>query len=103
LLSMCQERHGIFSMVRGYHVHKSIWTVAVGEEFELTLGKEPVQTLLAPAAALATACGRSKVACAKKFACLNFRSFYFRIRDGIYKIKLAPYENIPLYSISMIS
>ena len=34
---MCQKRHGILSieaMVRGYHVYKSIWTAAVGEEFE---------------------------------------------------------------------
>ncbi len=47
--------------MRGYHVYKSIWTAAVGEEFEQSLGKEPVETSLAPAAALATACGRSKV------------------------------------------
>jgi hypothetical protein len=34
------------------------------------------------------------------FACLNFRSFYFRIRDGAYEIyKLAPYENFPLYGM----
>jgi hypothetical protein len=38
---MCQERErhhiGIFSieaMVRGYHVYNSIWTAAIGEEFE---------------------------------------------------------------------
>jgi hypothetical protein len=34
---MCQGGHGIFSieaMMRGYHVYKSIWAAAVGEEFE---------------------------------------------------------------------
>ncbi len=48
------------------------------------------ETSLASAAALATACGigqRSRAL--ENFASLNFRSFYFRIRNGAYEI----YEN----------
>jgi hypothetical protein len=60
----------------------------------LPLGKssEPWQrtdteTSLASAAALATACGigqRSRAL--ENFACLKFRSFYFRIWNGAYEI-----------------
>jgi hypothetical protein len=49
------------------------------------------ETSLASAAALATACtiGQRSRVLEKIFACLNFRSFYFRIWDGAYEI----YEN----------
>ena len=57
-----------------------------------SLGKgADTETSLAPAAALATACGvgqRSR-SLEKKFVGSNFRSSYFRIRDGAYEI----YEN----------
>jgi hypothetical protein len=86
---MCQERHGIFSieaMVRGYHVYKSIWAAAIGEEFEaLTKNRYRDIITVTSAAALATACGigqRSRVL--EKNS--HFYSFYFRIRDGAYKI-----------------
>jgi hypothetical protein len=49
------------------------------------------ETSLASTAALAIACGigqRSR-ALEINFACLNFRSFYFRIMNGAYEI----YEN----------
>ncbi len=60
------------------------------------------ETSLASAAALAIACdiGQRSRALEKNFACLNFRSSYFRIRDpwSIRNIrKLVPYENYPLY------
>ena len=49
------------------------------------------ETSFAPAAALVTACvvGQRSCSLGKKFVGLNFRSFYFHIRDGAYEI----YEN----------
>jgi hypothetical protein len=78
---MCQERHGIFSievMVRGYHVYKSIWAATVGEEFE-ALAKNRYRAALATATAYGIG-QRSRAL--ENFACLNFCTFYFRIRDG---------------------
>jgi hypothetical protein len=54
IASMCQGISSIEAMVRGDHVYKSIWTAAVGEEFESLAKNRYRDIVIAPAAALAT-------------------------------------------------
>ena len=81
----------IEAMVRGYHESTRVFGLLPLAKNSKPWQRTDTETSLAPAAALATACGvgqRSR-SLEKNFVGLNFRSFYFRIRDAAYEI----YEN----------
>jgi hypothetical protein len=76
---MYQERHGIFSivaMVRGYHIYKSIWTLPLVKSSE-PWQRTDTETLLAPAAMLATACGIGQRSCMLENFFARFKLLFF--------------------------
>ncbi len=98
IVAICAKRDTIEAMVRGYHVYKSIWAAAVGEEFE-ALAKNRYRDIISICSS-ASDCvwHRSKVTSARiKFACLNFRSFYFRI--GMEHTKYTKISTIRKYTV----
>ena len=84
LCSMCQERHGIFSieaMARGYHIYKSVWAADVGEEFEV-LAKNRYRDIVSICSSANDCCGigqRSRAL--KKFRLFKFSYKGWSIRN----------------------
>ncbi len=68
----------IEAMVRGYHIYKSIWAAAIGEEFEALAKNHYKDIVNICSSASDCVWHRSKVMSARKiFACLNFVAFIF--------------------------